>query len=375
MTPERWQQIEQLFNSALKLPLTERPSFLDDACRDDLLLRNEVESLLAADETAHNLSEAIPAEVAAKMFGDRESAGLVGITIDRYLVLSSIGAGGMGEVYLAEDTTLRRKVALKVLPHFYTSDPERVQRFELEARAASALNHPHIVTIHEIGHWRNTQFIVTEFIDGHTLRERMQKGRVGVDELIEIALQSASALAAAHNAGIVHRDIKPANIMIRSDGYVKVLDFGLAKLTSNSAPDTREARTDPGRVMGTIHYMSPEQALGEQVDQRTDIFSLGVVLYELASGKLPFAGNSDAAVYNEILNKTPETLDHHPARLPAELSRIIQRALEKDRGRRYQTATELHSDLKRLQNDSNLKYVPAVKSSKHSIPLKPLIAV
>lgn len=369
MTPERWQQIEHLFNSALKLPTSERQSFLDDACGDDHSLRSEVESLLASDETAHKLSEAIGPQVAAQMFADRQSTGLVGRTIGRYRVISSIGAGGMGEVYLAEDTTLGRKVAIKVLPHFYTSDPERVHRFEQEARAASALNHPHIVTIHEIGDWHGTQFIVTEFIDGQTLRQRLQSGPVGVDELIEIGLQSASALATAHNAGIVHRDIKPANIMLRSDGYVKILDFGLAKLTANSSENTLEAKTDPGRVMGTIHYMSPEQALGQQVDQRTDIFSLGVVLYELASGQLPFVGNSDAAVYNEILNKTPATLEHAPASLPTELTRIIERALEKTRERRYQSASELHADLKRLQNDSNLRQATAItpKPESHRI--------
>jgi eukaryotic-like serine/threonine-protein kinase len=372
MTPERWLQIEQLFNDALSRRPGDRALFLDEACGNDATLRSEVESLLSSDEESDKVTESIPSEVAAQMLADRQSAGIVGRTIGRYLVLSPIGAGGMGEVYLAEDTTLKRKVALKVLPHLYTSDPERVLRFEQEARAASALNHPNIITIYEIGHWHDTQFIVTEFIDGQTLRQRIEKGPVSVDELLDIAVQAASALAAAHNAGIVHRDIKPANIMIRADAYVKILDFGLAKLATESSSDSRgpAAETDPGRVMGTINYMSPEQALGKPLDHRTDIFSLGVVLYELASGDLPFAGTSDAAVYDSLLNVVPTSLERGSLKLPVELAKIIHRTLEKDRNRRYQTAAELFDELKRLQSDSGWRAVASASPrSSNRVPV------
>jgi serine/threonine protein kinase len=259
MSPERWQKIEQLFHSALGQPPAERAAFLDDACAGDESLRREIELLLAADSQKESSIEALPSMVAVAWVAKGGRKSLVGELIGHYRITTMLGAGGMGEVYLAEDTKLGRKIALKFLPHQYTEDEERVRRFEQEARAASALNHPNIITIYEIGHWNDINFIATEFIEGQTLRERMQHKPVPVAEALDIGVQVANALAAAHAAGIVHRDIKPANVMVRSDGYVKVLDFGLAKLTltsdtpATSPPVAVDAKTDPGRVMGTIN--------------------------------------------------------------------------------------------------------------------------
>ena len=356
MSPERWQNIEQLFHAALERPANERAAFLDDACASDSELRKEIELLLSADSQKESSIEALPSVVAAGWMAKGRRQPIVGEVIGHYQITRMIGSGGMGEVYLAEDSRLGRNVALKFLPHHYTEDPERVRRFEQEARAASALNHPNIITIYEIGQWNNVSFIATEFIEGQTLRERMQHQRFPIDEAIEIGIQVANALGAAHAAGIIHRDIKPANVMVRSDGYVKVLDFGLAKLTlpdSAAGSPHAEAKTDPGRVMGTINYMSPEQALGQLVDHRTDMFSLGVVLYEMATGKLPFGGNSDAAVYDALLNKVPEPITSSNAEVPVELETIVNRALAKDREARYQAASELRADLKRLERDTD----------------------
>src|SRR5476651_1084205 len=271
MTPERWQEIERLFHAVLNANPEERAAFLDTACANDARLRGEVEALLRSDGDETNSVEMIAPSVAAAWVKQSGEGRLVGRVMGRYRVLAPLGSGGMGEVYLAEDTTLNRKVALKLLPAHFTQDRDRLRRFDQEARAASALNHPNIITIYEIGQWDDTQFIATEFIEGKTLRERMQLGRMQLPEILEIATQVAGALAAAHAAGIVHRDIKPANIMVRTDGYVKVLDFGLAKLTA--AASAQADRTDLGRVMGTINYMSPEQALGQPLDNRTDLFS------------------------------------------------------------------------------------------------------
>ena len=357
MTPERWQETERLFHAVLNVKPEERAAFLDAACANDARLRDEVEALLRSDGDEANSVEMIPSIVAAAWVKQSGEGRLVGRVMGRYRILAPLGSGGMGEVYLAEDTTLNRKVALKLLPAHFTQDRDRLRRFDQEARAASALNHPNIITIYEIGQWDDTQFIATEFIEGKTLRDRMQLGRMPLPEILEIGTQVAGALAAAHAAGIVHRDIKPANIMVRTDGYVKVLDFGLAKLTATVS--AQADRTDLGRVMGTINYMSPEQALGQPLDDRTDLFSLGVVLYEIATGARPFEGESDAAIYDAILNKAPPTRAN-PI-LPPELDRIIRHALEKDRELRYQTANDLRADLKRLEHNSASK--PALTSA------------
>jgi serine/threonine protein kinase/Tfp pilus assembly protein PilF len=280
-----------------------------------------------------------------------------GAHLSRYEIRSKLGAGGMGEVYLAWDEQLERTVALKILFETIASDHQRMSRFIREARAASALNHPNILTIYEIGETDGTHFIATEFIDGVNLRERVRGAHVGAGEALEVAIQAASALAAAHAAGIVHRDIKPDNIMLRRDGYVKVLDFGLAKLAerddeSQASPDSAAAtifNTDPGTVMGTAQYMSPEQARGLDVDARTDVWSLGCVLYELLTGRAPFAGRSAADLFVQILEKEPPPLELTAAGGASELAWMIQKSLRKKREDRYQSATEMLSDLQRLK--------------------------
>jgi len=273
--------------------------------------------------------------------------------LGRYEIHTQIGAGGMGEVYLAHDLQLERSVAVKVLPAELTSDQDRMRRFVREAKTASALNHPNIITIHEIGSSEGVHFIATEFIEGVTLRKQISRGQMRVSEVLNLSIQIASALTAAHDTGIVHRDIKPENIMVRSDGYVKVLDFGIAKLAEHDQKSDPEAptlvKTEPGMIMGTASYMSPEQARGQEVDARTDIWSLGVVIYEMLSGRLPFAGETSSDVISRILQSEPAALTREPADVPPELERIIGKALTKDREERYQTTKDLLIDLKRLQ--------------------------
>jgi eukaryotic-like serine/threonine-protein kinase len=281
---------------------------------------------------------------------------LAGQGLSHYQVLSLLGAGGMGEVYLAQDTSLGRKVALKVLPPTFTRDQERLRRFETEARTVSALNHPNILTIYEVGLIGDTHFIATEFVDGQTLRERLRSGQFALDESLEVAIQVATALAAAHEAAIVHRDIKPENVMLRRDGIVKVLDFGLAKLAEQQIPASADGATlekittEVGSVLGTPRYMSPEQARGQKVDARTDIFSLGVVLYEMIAGCPPFDGVNAVDVIGAILHREPAPLPSSLA-LPPELGRILAQALRKERDERYQTSNELLGDLKGLQHE------------------------
>jgi len=282
---------------------------------------------------------------------------LPGTTLSHYRIVSKIGAGGMGEVYLAQDTKLDRRVALKILSAEVAVHQDRMRRFVQEAKAASALNHPNIITIHEIEQIDSVHFIATEFIDGETLRERGRKASLKLREVLDVAAQIASALSAAHTAGIVHRDVKPENIMMRADGIVKVLDFGLAKLTEPLPPESVDAeaetkalvQTDPGVVMGTVAYMSPEQARGLAVDARTDIFSLGVVIYELVAGQAPFGGATKSDLIVALLERDPPPLARFIAEAPAELERIVMKALDKDREERYQTAKDLLIDLKRLK--------------------------
>jgi serine/threonine protein kinase/tetratricopeptide (TPR) repeat protein len=284
-------------------------------------------------------------------------------TLAHYTILSKIGAGGMGEVYLAQDTKLDRKVALKLLPADVAKNQERMRRFIQEAKASSALNHPNIITIHEVGETESRHFIATEFIDGETLRQRMKHGHLKINDLLEIATQAASALAAAHAAGIIHRDIKPENIMVRRDGYVKVLDFGLAKLidpvgaiADTEAPTKALVDTDAGIVLGTANYMSPEQAKGQQVDVRTDIWSLGAVIYEMAAGRPPFEAGTSTEVIGLILNKEPLPLARYDRETPPELERIVTKTLTKELDERYQTAKDLLVDLKRLKRQLDLEF-------------------
>ena len=361
MTPERYADISRLCQAALELNASQRHAFLSQACAGDDELRIEIESLLAADGAENSFIDKPALEVAAGIFA-REQRSLTGERLGNYQVLARLGAGGMGEVYLAEDTRLRRKVALKLLPAAFTQDVERVRRFEQEAQAASALNHPNILTIYDFGqtgeNGAGLHYLATEYVEGQTLRQLLQSGPLPVPQVVEMGVQLADALAAAHQAGIIHRDLKPENIMRRPDGYVKLLDFGLAKLRRDEGSGMRDERgrshplTDPGKVMGTVSYMAPEQALGKPVDARADLFSLGVVLYELLRGTHPFAGPSDAAVYNAILHQSPAPLQDAVPDLPAELEWILNRALEKDYELRYQTAQDLRAALLTLKRNS-----------------------
>src|SRR5256885_9560513 len=277
--------------------------------------------------------------------------------VSHYRILEKLGAGGMGVVYLAEDMKLGRKVAIKILSEEYTTNKDRLHRFEQEASAASNLNHPNILTIHEVGTDDGRHYIATEFIDGVTLRRKMAGSQFEIPEILDIAVQVASALEEAHAAGIVHRDVKPDNIMVRRNGYVKVLDFGLAKLTEtvDRSPSDGEAstrvlvQTDAGVVMGTSHYMSPEQARGKPMDARTDIWSLGVVIFEMIAGRTPFEGETSTDIIVAITQKEPPPLARFAPNIPAELDWIVMKALRKDRDERYQTIKELMTDLRRLK--------------------------
>ncbi len=362
MTPERFQQVGEVYDQAMELAPDRREAFLRTACADDEELRREVESLLTAHETAEDFMDQPAVAIVADLVTKQTSTSLAGEKIGNYQVLSLLGKGGMGEVYLAKDLKLGREVALKILPRQFAQDRMRMRMFEREARAASALNHPNILTIFELGEFEGSHFIVSEYIEGQTVRARLQTSPLPLREALDVAVQTASALAVAHQVGIVHRDIKPENVMVRRDGYVKVLDFGLAKLTEPAvttqldleAITQRVSSTVPGTVMGTVSYMSPEQARGEAVDGRSDIFSLGVLLYEMATGKTPFTGATAIEMLAAILEREPAPLMGGKQQLPSELERIVTKALRKDRGQRYQRIQDLLLDLENLQQQITL---------------------
>jgi eukaryotic-like serine/threonine-protein kinase len=377
MTPERYQKAGHLYHAVLEIEPEARAAFLEGACGGDQELRREVESLLAAHDKVGNYFAAPAAEVAARLLAQRQNPSLISQSFSHYRVLSLIGAGGMGEVYLAEDTLLGRKVALKLLPKEFTEDRERVRRFEQEARATSSLNHPNIVMIFEVGQIEGRHFIATEYIDGETLRERLRGVRLELPEALDVSVQIASALEAAHEAGIVHRDIKPENIMLRRDGYVKILDFGLAKLTERQAADAEAHRismvkTSPGVVMGTANYMSPEQARGIEVDARTDVWSLGVVIYEMVAGRQPFDAATPTDVIISIAEREPVPLARWAPEVPIQLEGIVKKTLAKDRQERYQTAKDLLIDLKGLRHE--LAIEAEVERYKHPTPSRGLAA-
>jgi serine/threonine protein kinase/Tfp pilus assembly protein PilF len=373
VTAERWQQIEQLYHAARERGAEERASFLAEACAGDEGLRREVESLLAYEDQAENFIESPAMDLAAQMIADDQGAKVVaGQSIGHYKITVPLGAGGMGEVFLADDSRLGRKVALKFLSTHFPQDKRHLRRFQQEARAIAALSHPNVCMIHEVfetGEGRHC--IVMEYVDGVTLRERIAEKPLNAGEAIDVAIQVASALSAAHATGIVHRDIKPENIMLRRDGYVKILDFGLAKLTETNADlpgsegETRALglKTLPGMVMGTVAYMSPEQARGLPVDVRTDVWSLGVVLYEMLAGQQPFKGATPTDVIISIAEREPTPLASSSPEVPIPLAGIVTKALAKDREQRYQTAEELLVDLKRLRHDLEVD----VEDSKRAI--------
>jgi uncharacterized delta-60 repeat protein len=355
MDIHRWQQIERIFQAALELDPGERAAFLHEACSGDPRLSGEVEAMLSADEQGWDLLEGNAFEAAADLLADDYIELAAGRALGHYRVLGLLGAGGMGQVYLAEDIRLGRKVALKLLPTTYTRNESRLRRFQQEARSASALNHPNIVTIHDIWEIEGLHLIATEYIDGETLRRRIKRGDLSTGEVLDISIQVASALSEAHKAGIVHLDIKPENIMLRRDGYVKVLDFGLAKLTERESLTSNynsEASADAdGLVTGTVKYMSPEQARGLALDVRSDIFSLGVVTYEMLARCTPFEGETTTEIIATLLKEEPAPLSRFIPDLPVGLERVISRALAKNRDERFQTVNDLLVAIKEIVPD------------------------
>lgn len=367
MTPERWHQISRIFKSAILLDNEARAAYVDSQCGRDESLRVEVEKLIDSHGKANadSFMEGVAAEAAAPLLTSDEARPEIlnkGQPFGSYIILDSLGSGGMGEVYLARDTRLDRTVALKVLSPDISQDERRMQRFRQEAKVASSLNQPNILTVFEFGEVDGLIFLATEFIDGETLRDHLHGKRLGPREIVDISIQVLAALDAAHEARIVHRDIKPENVMLRRrDGVVKVLDFGLAKVTENrytTAEAVTEFRTAPGVIMGTINYMSPEQAQASEIDERTDIWSTGVIMYEMVTGKMPFRGSTTSHTIVQIIEKDPVP----PAKLvkaPVELERIVMKAIAKKPSERYQTAKDMLADLrsfqKRVEMDAEFK--------------------
>jgi eukaryotic-like serine/threonine-protein kinase len=354
MTPVRWRQIRELLDRALKLEGLERSAFLDRSCSGDPLLREEVEKLLAAERELPESFLENPAIALPTQFVSSDGNGVLapGTKLGPYALEALLGAGGMGEVYRARDTRLDRTVAIKVIAQSLSSDPMRRQRFEREARAIALVQHPHICTLHDIGSQDGTDYLVMEYLEGETLAERLAKGRLPEDLALRYSTEVADALNAFHRRGIVHRDIKPGNIFITAHGESKVLDFGLAKVDEPQpkadAPTTDTMLSTPGAAMGTIAYMSPEQARGQAADPGSDLWSLGVVLYEMVTGLPPFAGPTAAVVFQAILSKAPAPVHERNPQVDPELERIIDKLLEKERGQRYQSAAEVRADLQKL---------------------------
>jgi eukaryotic-like serine/threonine-protein kinase len=381
METERWQEASRILEIALERDPDRRAAYLGGVCANDDELRREVESLLAASERAGSLLDSPAMEMAAPLFVNSSVKSMLGQSIGRYNIVAALGAGGMGEVYLAHDTKLGRQLALKLLPTYFTTDKDRLRRFEQEAHAASTLSHPNVCVIYEVGESENGRhYIAMEFVDGVTLRQHLAGAALNLTEALDIAIQVASALAAAHAAGVVHRDIKPENVMVRSDALVKVLDFGLAKRTA--LPVTADTgrypkvslNTGPGMFMGTVSYMSPEQVRGLDVDARTDIWSLGVMLYEMVTGRTPFAGATASDVIASVLTAEPPSVGQHAEDVYAELEQLVRKALRKESEQRYQTVGDLAVALKSLkvklelseQLDRSLRSAVSTRSTTHA---------
>jgi len=353
MTPERWRQVKAVLDNVLEIAPPERDAFLDQACDGDQELRQEVESLLAAgDEGCSSFLQSPPVMRLGK-----------GTRVGDYEIQSLLGAGGMGEVYRARDLRLRRDVAIKVLPAFVSSDPDRLRRFEQEATAAAALNHPNILAVYQMGTHEGAPYLVSELLEGETLREQIRRGRLAVRKAIDNAVQIARGLAAAHEKGIVHRDLKPENLFATKDGRVKILDFGLAKLmqpqpTSEHGARTPAEGTEAGVVMGTVGYMPPEQVRGQAADHRSDIFAFGTILYEMLSGKRAFQKPTSPETMTAILNEDPSDISQVVPNLPPALQRVVHRCLEKDPEQRFQSSSDLAFALETL-SDSGGSALPA----------------
>jgi eukaryotic-like serine/threonine-protein kinase len=371
MDSDRWKQVDNLLQAALERPFAEREAFLRQACAGDESLEREVRSLLASQQNAGSFLEnsatgADTRGVAVKQTPETADS-LIGQTISHYRIVEKLGAGGMGVVYKAEDIRLHRFVALKFLPEEIVQDAQALIRFEREARAASALNHPNICTIYEVEDHNRQPVIVMELLEGVTLKQRIRSGDpIPTDELLDFGIHISDALEAAHAKGIIHRDIKPANLFITQRGDAKILDFGLAKrvVSASDQPDgetltIEDELTGVGSAIGTISYMSPEQVRAQALDVRTDLFSFGVVLYEMATGKQPFPGGSSGIIFDGILNRAPAPPTSLNPDLPAELERIVGKCLEKDRSLRYQHACEIRTDLQRLKRDSESSGITA----------------